>query len=92
MAYALNLNPNKNLTGSMPRPRLDSGTLGIRFYGAANSIRYIVETSEDLEHWTTDGVTLVGPPELRTATVERSDPRRFLRLRVVWFHLVPTGH
>jgi len=82
MAYALNLDPNENLTGSMPRAVMSSGTLSISYYAASPGITYTAETSVDLKSWTAEGVTLSGTDENRTASVSRDSPRRFLRLSV----------
>jgi hypothetical protein len=82
MAYALNLDPSQNLAGSMPTPSLAPGTLSISYYAASPAVVYTVKTSTDLENWTTNGVTLSGTPEDQTASVERTSPRRFLRLLV----------
>jgi len=84
MAYALNLDPNQNLAGSLPQAVVGEETLGITFYAAAPGITYTVKTSVDLETWTTEGVTLSDPDPTgnRTATVDLSPPGRYLRLEV----------
>ncbi len=83
-AYALDLDPSMNLAPQMPRPELGEGTMTMSFHGDAQGIRYTVETSTDLENWTSDGVTLSDPNEdgMRSATVDRGSLRRFLRLVV----------
>ena len=83
-AYALDLDPSMNLAPQMPQPELGEGTMAISFHGDAQGIRYTVETSTDLQNWTTDGVTLSDPNEggMRLATVDRGSSRRFLRLLV----------
>ena len=54
------------------------------FYGAAQGVTYGMQTSTDCQTWVIDGVTLTDPdPDgMRTATVNRDGPRRFLRLGV----------
>ena len=84
VAYALGLDPSANLTGSMLRPTLTGNQLSLSFHGDREGITYTVQTTTDLQIWTTEGVTLTGPdPDgMRTATVEMDTPRRFLRLVV----------
>jgi hypothetical protein len=84
MAYALNLNPRINLSASLPAPVLHPDRLSLTFHAAAEGITYQVETSTGLDQWTTDGVTVsaIGADQRRTASVARSGPGRFLRLKV----------
>ena len=84
MAYALGLDPNLNLSGSLPEPVLDGGHLTMSFHAASPGITYVVETSTDLQTWTSEGVTTpeLSPDDRRTAMVQRDSGRRFLRLRV----------
>ncbi|MCX6866801.1 MAG: hypothetical protein NTV46_11415 [Verrucomicrobia bacterium] len=83
MAYALNLDPNLNLSGEMPRPVNTPDHDSLSFYAAASGVTYTVETSTDLQHWTTEGVSL---SDLKansiTATVKRDGANRFMRLVV----------
>jgi hypothetical protein len=83
MAYALNLDPDNALAG-MPVPILGSGTLSMTFHGAAQGVTYGAVTSTDLQNWTTDGATLSAPDAdgMRTATIDTTAPRRFMRLVV----------
>ena len=82
MAYALNLNPNLNLAGNLPALVLGGNTLSISFHAASPGITYSVETSIDLNTWVTEGVTMSGPDNQRTASVAMDLPQRFLRLVV----------
>ena len=84
MAYALNLDPNQNLGGSMPKPALTAGEMSLRFFAGAAGVSYVVEATDDMVHWSKDGVTISGPNanQIRTATVDRSGPNRFMRLAV----------
>lgn len=81
-AYALSLDPRKNLAGSLPRPVLDETHLSLRFYGNAPGITYRVETSTNLRDWSTTGVSITSPdPDgTRQALVPCDGTRRFLRL------------
>jgi hypothetical protein len=83
MAYALVLDPHNALAG-MPVPILGPGTLSMTFHGAAQGVTYGAETSTDLQNWGSDGVTLSAPdPDgMRTATIDTTAPRRFMRLVV----------
>ena len=84
MAYALNLDPRINLSASLPAPVLHPDRLSLTFHAASAGITYEVETSTGLDQWTTEGVTLsaIGADQRRTASVPRSGPGRFLRLKV----------
>lgn len=84
MAYALNLNPSSNLSKQMPAPVLDGDALTLSFNAAAPGVTYTVETSTDLETWTTDGVVIseFDANKHRTASVPLNTARRFLRLVV----------
>lgn len=84
MAYALNLNPNLNLSGSLPRPVLENEVLSLSYYSGAAGVTYVVETSSDLSFWTTQGVTISSPNanQIRTASVPASSASRYLRLKV----------
>jgi len=56
--------------------------VGTTFYGAAQGVTYGAETSTDCQNWVPEGVTIseLDPANMRTATVNRDGPRRFLRL------------
>ena len=84
MAYALDLDPNTNLSSSMPAPVLNGNSLNLTFHAAAPGITYSVETSTDLDNWTTDGVVIsnLDIDKQRTASVPLDAPRRYLRLVV----------
>jgi hypothetical protein len=84
MAYALGLDPHANLSSRLPAPVLTNRYLSLTFPAAANGITYTVETSTDLQHWTTEGVTFsdLDPGQRRTASARLDTPRRFLRLVV----------
>lgn len=80
-AYALNLDPHRDLTSSLPVPTTQGNTLSMTYYAGRPDLTYIVQTSTDLENWETVGVTLSpGSDHLITASVVRDAPSRFLRL------------
>jgi hypothetical protein len=82
MAYALDLNPNQNLSGSMPQPVIAASQMSLSYKAGAVGVTYAVEASTDLTSWSTEGVVVSGPDTLRTATVDLSGPSRFMRLVV----------
>lgn len=86
MAYALNLDPNRNLSGSMPGPVVAGNQVSLTFYAGSPGVTYSVQTSTDMQTWTTAGVTLSAPDanNNRTATVPLTGPSRFMRLVVVY--------
>ena len=86
MAYALNLDPTLNLTNSLPRPVLTPTQMSFTFYAGSAGVTYSVEASLDLEIWSTTGIT-ISPPDANhfsTATVPRTGPRGFMRLKAVY--------
>ena len=84
MAYALNLDPNQTLSGSLPQPVITSGEMSLSFYAGTAGITYTVAASGDMVNWSTDGVTISGADanQIRTATVARTGRVRFIRLAV----------
>jgi hypothetical protein len=82
MAYALALDPNAGFISNPLEPTLDSDVLGITFFAGRDDVAYTPQTSNDLDNWTTDGLTLseLDSEGRRTASVSRSQPRRYLRL------------
>jgi hypothetical protein len=66
----------------MPQLVIADNHISISFYAAVAGISYLVEFSNDLDKWSSEGVTLSGPDTLRTATVSVSGPSRYLRLVV----------
>ena len=84
LAYALNLDPDRNLQSSLPEPVLTPDALTLTFHAASPGISYSVETSTDLRNWIASGVTLsgIGANNRLTASVSRSVPSRYLRLVV----------
>jgi hypothetical protein len=85
MAYALNLDPNQNLKGSMPRPVLAANHMSLTFYAGSEGVTYMVESSADLKVWNTEGVSISAPDanHCATATIPMSGPKCFMRLVVV---------
>ena len=85
MAYALDLDPNKNLRNQLPTFALSGDSLSLSFHAASRGVTYTVETSTDLVHWHTEGVSLSELDDIslqRTASISRDGPQRFLRLVV----------
>ena len=84
LAYALNLIPSDHLAGQLPQPILTGEELGISFHAIRPGIIYSVECSDDLHRWSSNGVTMSEPDALgrRTATADRTERSRFLRLVV----------
>ena len=80
MAYALNLNPSQNLSGSLPQPVLPAEQMSMSFYAGADGVTYVVEISPDLVHWSTEGVTYTDLNQIRTATANRTQGSGFMRL------------
>ncbi len=84
MAYALNLNPNQNLSRSLPQPVFSPTQMSLTFLEASDVVTYKVETSTNLLNWTSEGVTLSEPDanNFRTATVPMTGGTRYMRLAV----------
>jgi hypothetical protein len=85
LAYALNLDPQQNLSTSMPRPVGAANQMSVTFYAGNMDVIYTVETSTDLSTWHTDGVTLSPLDAIskqRTATFTTPGLVRFMRLVV----------
>lgn len=80
MAYALNLNPTQNLSGSMPQTVFTPGEMSMSFYAAADGVTYVVEISPDLMSWSPQGVFYSDLNQVRTATASRTPSSRFMRL------------
>ncbi len=81
MAYALDLDPRQDLSGSLPVPYLDSeGRLSMNFRATASGIAYRVESSTDLQHWTVNPAPLM----LGSAfvSIPAAGPQQFMRLTV----------
>jgi len=86
MAYALNLDPTQNLSGSIPKPVVSGSNMSLTYYAASEGITYTVQTSTDLINWSATGYTLSGPDanNCYTATVPiTAGAPRFMRLAVI---------
>lgn len=84
MAYALDLDPRKNLSGSLPQMVLAADQISLSYYSGSPGITYRVETCTDLMSWTDVGVSLSLPNSFQvvTAAVSRFGSQRFMRLVV----------
>jgi hypothetical protein len=82
MAYALNLDPRKNLASSLPKPMVAGNTLSLSYHAGSEGVSYRVEASADLQNWSTAGVTLSTPGANGdvTASLPISGPRKFMRV------------
>jgi len=82
MAYALNLDPTQNQSGSIPQPVLSGSSMSLSYYAGSAGVTYTVQVSTDLQTWTTTGVTVSAPDanNIRTATAPVTSPRCFMRL------------
>lgn len=83
LAYALNLDPIRNQSGSIPRPVVSGSVMSLTYYAGNADVTYTVQSSTDLQTWTP--VTNVSAPDANnrcTTTVPATGPRRFLRLVV----------
>ena len=69
----------------MPVPVLIENALSLNFHATSRGIIYYVETSTELQNWTTTGVTqtVPGADQRSTATVSRDGPNRYLRLKIM---------
>lgn len=86
MAYALNLDPDQNLAGSLPQPVISGNQMSMSFYAGSPGVTYVVETCTNMTNWTTQGVTLSPPDsnQIRTATVAKTGGSQFMRLSVAY--------
>ena len=84
IAYALDLDPNAGFVSSPIEAILDSNALTITFFAGREDVVYTPQISRELDNWTTDGLTLseLNLEGHRTASVSRSQPNRFIRLRL----------
>jgi len=85
MKYALNLDPCRNESSKIPQPVVTGNQMSLTYYAGSPDVTYTVQSSTDLQTWSTDAVTLSGPDanSCYTATVPTTGPKRFLRLVVV---------
>ena len=86
MEYALNLNPTENNATNTPQLDFDNpqpGVISIWYYANQSNVTYTVDTSTNLQTWTTNGVTLTPlNGDYRAAWTPKNGPKQFLRLRV----------
>ena len=84
LAYALNLDPKRNLSGSLPRPVATPNHLSLTFYAGSEGVTYTVEASTDLHAWSAADVTVSAPDanNFRTASVPLTHSMLTLRLKV----------
>ncbi|MBK1792223.1 leucine-rich repeat domain-containing protein [Persicirhabdus sediminis] len=85
MARALNLRPDENLAGKMPKPQIYDGSLGLMFHGQSKGVDYLVESSSDLVNWSSQNVNLSEPDADGMRVAEAStegEEKLFIRLTV----------
>jgi hypothetical protein len=85
MAYALALDPRRQLGPSMPRPQITGQQMRMVFFAGREELVYAVEASADLKHWSSAGVSLSAPDAdgHRTASLPINSQQRFMRLVVL---------
>ncbi len=68
----------------MPKPVFSESQMTLNFYAGSEGITYTGETSNDLQSWRTEGVTISDPDAngYRTALLPVDVPSRFMRLVV----------
>ena len=86
MAYALNLNPDQNLSASTPRPVVSASQLSLSFFAGSSGVTYGVEVSTDLVHWSANGVSSSDIGQIRTATVTVNPTSGGLFMRLAVSH------
>ena len=90
LAYALNLDPTQDQSGSLPAGVVDAqnaqgASFYMDYYAAAEGIRYTVKSSDDLLSWESSAVSVEpvpGEPAMERASVQMDVGKRFLRLEV----------
>jgi hypothetical protein len=81
-AYALDLDPRRDLRGSVPVPIWSESGLTVTFRGSSVGVTYGAESSDGLAGWSADGITLSEPDAegRRSAILRPSGDQRFMRL------------
>jgi len=84
LAYALNLNPNRNLSGCQPKPVIEPGILKMSYYAKAPGVTYTAQFSPDMKNWTTANVSvsLADVNGIRTAVANVPPTGGYMRLVV----------
>ena len=85
MDYALNLNPLQNQSANMPQPVISGSQMSLTYFAGSPEVTYTVQSSTDLQNWSTSGVTVTGPDANNncTATIPVTGSNCFLRLQVI---------
>ena len=86
MSYALNLDPTQNHSAGVPQPVISGSQMSLTYYAGSEGVTYSVEASDDLQSWSTLGVTVSAPDanQFRTATVPLSSGKRFMRIKLAY--------
>ena len=84
MDYAHNLDPTRDESANLPAPTIIGTQMRLTFYAGSNGITYTVQTSTDLQNWSTSGVTTSAPDanNFCTATVPVTGAQNFMRLLI----------
>lgn len=85
LEYALDLSPRHDSRGGLPYLDYEDGKLTLRYFRARSDLTYEVQTSTDMENWTTAGIVQEADQLglIITAELPVSDPtERYLRLVV----------
>ena len=84
MAYALNLDPDANLSGMTPTPVFAFGQASLSYWSGAAGITYRAEWSHDLQNWSTNDVIVSGPDanQMSTAVMPIVGQTFYVRLAV----------
>ena len=86
LAYAFKLDPQRNLSGSMPLPVITGNQMVFSFQTGVEGVTYTVQRSSDLKKWSTDGLILTGPNSdgVITATIQMTEPSIMMRVAVAY--------
>jgi len=83
-SYALDLDPFKNPASGLPAVSLLPNRMAMTYFAGRPDITYKVESSTDMQTWSTEGITISPPDALgrRTASAATDTPQKFLRLLI----------
>lgn len=79
-AYALDLNPNIDLSGSLPKGTPGPGVFSMTYFAGRTNVDYSVKTGGDLFSWTQNGVLVTTSNDTETASIALSPTNGFLHL------------
>ena len=84
MSYALGLDPTQPQSANIPKPMISGSQMSLTYYAGSAGVTYSVETSSDLQNWSTSGVSTSAPDlnQCCTSSILLSGSHQFMRLRV----------